>query len=81
MQGFGRHVLGFVEGPAGADAAGKVREADAEVAVRILVDDGDVIHPAYLSFSPLCRSIERIVPSGMSRTGCGTITRPGLVEC
>lgn len=30
---------------------------------------------------PACRSIDLSVPTGRSRFGCGTVTRPGLMGC
>ncbi len=39
-----RHILSFFERPTGGNAAGKVRKANSEIAVGILVNDRNVIH-------------------------------------
>ena len=50
------------------------------VTLRSLLDDRRIepLHCTHLNFTPLWRSILFNVPDGMSFTGCGTVTVPGL---
>jgi hypothetical protein len=63
------------------DAARKVREGHAVVAVGILVNERNVLAHGYLSLIRACRSMLFNVPIGRSRFGCGTVTRPAFTGC
>ena len=82
-QGLECHLLGFIECSSSSDTAGEVWETYSEITVGVLWTTAtySTLNPPHLNLRRLCLSMERKVPTGMSRLGWGTVTMPEFVGC
>src|SRR6266480_4031358 len=78
-QGFCRSAPRFFQSSTSRNAPRKIWEAHAKIRVTILVQICDVIHQSPQPNA--CFSMLLSVPIGISRTGCGTVTRPVFTGC
>ena len=81
-QDFHRHTTRLTQRLASGHAPRQIWKRDAEIAIVVFVDQRNIgTHIDHLSFKPARFSIERSVPNGKSRSGWGTVTRPGFNRC